>query len=109
MTGLPRRVWLSWLALIVLLVATWALAYVPLGRASLPVALAIGVMKAAIVLLVFMELTKARGILPVFAGVGFFFLAIMFTFSFADILTRHDVLITQPGLDRIPASTPPQP
>ena len=109
MSGLPRRIWLSWLALIVLLGATWALAYVPLGRTSLPVALAIGVAKTAIVLLVFMDLAKARGILPIFAGVGFFFLAIMFTFSFADVLTRHDVLITQPGLDRVPANTPPRP
>jgi cytochrome c oxidase subunit 4 len=107
--GIPRRIWLSWAALIALLVATYALAYVPLGRASLPVALTIGVAKALIVLLIFMELTKARGILPAFAGVGFFFLAIMFTFSFADYTTRSVEPATQRGLDAIPAPVLPGP
>ena len=48
-------IWRCWLALMLLLAATTASAFVPLGNFNLPVSLAIAVTKALVVLLFFME------------------------------------------------------
>lgn len=83
-------IWRCWLALILLLAATTASAFVPLGNFNLPVSLTIAVIKALIVLLFFMELRASRGLVRAFAAAGFFWLLIMITLTGADYWHRTD-------------------
>jgi cytochrome c oxidase subunit 4 len=78
----------AWLALLALLAATVALAYLPLGGFHLPVALAIACAKALLVAAIFMELRRRDGLTLAFAAAGFFWLAILLWLSLADFLTR---------------------
>ena len=64
------------------------MAFVPLGFGNIAVALVIGAAKAAIVLLVFMELARGHSLKLIFAGAGIFWLIIMFGLSFTDYTTR---------------------
>jgi cytochrome c oxidase subunit IV len=79
---------LSWLALLVLLALTIGLAYVPLGRLNLVVALAIASLKDAIVTLIFMELIHAKGVHRLAAAIGVLWLTFLFLLTFSDYLTR---------------------
>ena len=83
-----RPIVLSGVALIVFWAVSLTLSYAGLGAASLPVALLIAVVKAAIVALVFMELKTARAsvVLAFLAGVAM--LMLLLTFTVADVLTR---------------------
>jgi cytochrome c oxidase subunit 4 len=88
-----RRVVLAWVALLVLLSATVAGAYVPLGSLNLALALTIAAVKAAIVLIVFMELTRGPALARIFAGAGAFWLMILFGLASADYLTRAVAIV----------------
>ena len=79
---------LSWLALLVLLALTIALAYVPLGRLNLVVALAIATLKDVIVALIFMELIHAKAVHRLAAAIGILWLAFLFLLMFSDYLAR---------------------
>jgi cytochrome c oxidase subunit 4 len=83
-------IWRCWLALMMLLAATTASAFVPLGDFNLPVSLAIAVTKALIVLLVFMELRSSLALVRAFAAAGFFWLLIMIVLTGADYWHRTD-------------------
>jgi cytochrome c oxidase subunit 4 len=83
-------IWRCWLALMVLLAATTASAFVPLGNFNLPVSLAIAVTKALVVLLFFMELRGSKALVRSFAAAGFFWLLIMITLTGADYWHRTD-------------------
>lgn len=87
-----------WAALMLLLALTTALAFVPLGAAQLGVSLAIAVIKALLVLLLFMELKGSSGLVRVFAAAGFFWLLIMIGLTSADYTHRtdHKAPIDQP-------------
>jgi cytochrome c oxidase subunit 4 len=85
----PGSILGSWLALLLLLAATCALAYVPLGTMNIVVALAIGGAKGLIVVLVFMKLARGASLRWVFAGAGFFWLLIMFGLSMTDYASRQ--------------------
>jgi cytochrome c oxidase subunit 4 len=80
-----------WLGLLALLTATTALAFAPLGNATLSVSLAIAITKTLLVLIFFMELKTSRGLVRAFAVAGFFWLAILFTLTMADYVHRRDV------------------
>jgi cytochrome c oxidase subunit IV len=84
----PRSLVWSWIGLVLLLGLTLGMAFVPLGRANIAVALAVAAAKAIIVLLVFMELTRGHSLKLIFAGAGLFWLIIMFGLSFTDYATR---------------------
>lgn len=71
-----------------LLVLTVGAAYLNLGPLNTPVAFAISLAKAALILLYFMELRVADGLMRLFAVAGFFWLAIMLTLAMSDYLTR---------------------
>jgi cytochrome c oxidase subunit 4 len=92
MTGEAARIWrknlLIWAALLALLAATFVLAHVPLGAFNAPIGLFISSLKAALVLLLFMGLWRSRAIMSLAAGAGLFWLAIMFTLTFSDVLSR---------------------
>ena len=90
-----RHIWLCWVALVVLLAATTALAFVPLGRWNIVVALAIAATKALIVVIVFMELSRSSGLVRVFACAGFLWLLILLGLTGADYASRHETYFTQ--------------
>ncbi len=92
-------IWRCWGALVLLLAATTASAFVPLGAANLPISLAIAVAKALIVLLFFMELRGSRALVRSFAAAGFFWLLIMIVLTGADYWHRMD---TRTMLDQAP-------
>ena len=75
-------------ALAVLLVATVAIAEVDLGYFNTPLALAIAVAKAALIIFFFMNVRHGSPLLKVFAAAGFLWLGIMFLLTMADVLTR---------------------
>jgi cytochrome c oxidase subunit 4 len=76
-------------ALVVLLVVTVAVAQVHLGILNTPIAMLIALVKAAMIVLFFMHVRNAPPLVRVFAAGGFLWLAIMFIFTFSDVLTRH--------------------
>lgn len=84
----PRSLVWAWIGLVLLLALTLGMAFVPLGSSNIVVALAIAAAKAAVVLLVFMELTRGHSLKLIFAGAGIFWLIIMFGLSFTDYTTR---------------------
>ena len=79
---------LAWIGLVLLLALTLGMTYVPLGRGNIAVALAIGIAKAVIVLLVFMKLARSPPLTWIFAGAGLFWLALLFGLTFTDYATR---------------------
>jgi cytochrome c oxidase subunit IV len=79
---------LAWLALMGLLGATLAFAYVPMGAMNLAVSLSIAGIKTGIIALVFMELALASGLLRLAALLGLYWLTFLFLLMFADYLSR---------------------
>ena len=76
-------------ALGVMLVLTVLVAQVHLGIFNTPIAMLIALAKAALIVLVFMNVGYAPPLVRVFAAGGFLWLAIMFALTFSDVLTRH--------------------
>ncbi len=88
-TGPTKRVYgYTAVALFVLLAASVAAAYVPLGGAGLVVALAIAVIKTALIGLHFMHVRYSQPIVRVFAVSGLVWLTILFWLTLNDYLTR---------------------
>jgi len=86
----PRALVVSWLGLIGLLTLTVAAAYQPLGAFNTVVAMTIALAKAVLIAAVFMDLWRGKALTLVFAGAGFFWLALMLWLAFADYMTRPD-------------------
>jgi cytochrome c oxidase subunit IV len=85
----PRRIVFSWLGLLALMAGNIGLAYAGLGAFAPFAHVAIAAAMAAIVLVVFMELDRGASLLWVFAGAGFFWLAILFALTGIDYWTRY--------------------
>lgn len=87
-----REIWirplLVWAALCVLLAATCALAYVPMGAANLAVSLVIAAAKAALVGVVFMRLFENNPLNRLAAAAGPIWIFVMFLLLFSDYVTR---------------------
>jgi len=83
-----RHIVLAWVGLVALLGLTLGMAFVPLGKGNIAVALAIGAANALIVVFVFMELARGHPLKLIFAGAGLFWLIILFGLSFTDYATR---------------------
>jgi caa(3)-type oxidase subunit IV len=83
-----RRLWVTWIALLLLAGLTFALSFAPLGALSLPVTLAIAAAKGTLVVLLFMELLGTR-VSPRLALSCALLLAILVALVSADVLTRH--------------------
>ena len=75
--------------LLVLLLATIGVAYVHLGWLQTPMALFIAVLKALLIMMFFMHLSRAKPLIVLTAAVGFFWLGILFVLTLSDYLTRH--------------------
>jgi len=85
---LARGPFFAWTALCGLLIATVALAYVPLGPGNIVVSLLIATLKAAIIAFVFMGLRAASGLVRLAAVVGWVFLFFLIFLASTDFLTR---------------------
>ena len=86
--ALWRRNLPIWAALLALLGLTLGAAYVPLGPFNVAVGLAIAVVKAGIVALLFMNLRRSGALIRLAAAAGFFWLAVLFALTLSDFLTR---------------------
>jgi cytochrome c oxidase subunit 4 len=74
--------------LAVLLLLTVLAARFDWGAANTPVALAIALAKATLIVLFFMHARYAPPLVHVFAAGGFLWVAILFVLTFSDVLTR---------------------
>ncbi|MBI4565804.1 MAG: cytochrome C oxidase subunit IV family protein [Planctomycetes bacterium] len=87
--GTPPKVYVSVYAVLLALTGlTVAAARFDLGRFNLAIALAIAGTKALAVIVYFMHARSAGRLIWLFAGAGFFWLAILITLSLYDPLTR---------------------
>jgi cytochrome c oxidase subunit 4 len=77
-----------YIALILLMALTTALAFADLGPANAAAALGIAAAKALLVVLYFMHVRGASGLTKVFVVVGFYWLALLFGGTLGDLLTR---------------------
>jgi cytochrome c oxidase subunit 4 len=86
------RIWrtsfLVWGALLLLVLLTLWLAYLPLGRYNLPLSLLIAGAKALLIGIVFMELRLAKSFIRLAAGAAFLWIAVMFALTFSDLASR---------------------
>jgi cytochrome c oxidase subunit 4 len=86
----PKSVYFNvsiWLA--VLFVATVVAAQIDLEGWNAAIALAIATAKATLIVMFFMHVRYGSPLVRLFAMSGFFWLAILFVFIAADVLTRH--------------------
>ena len=95
MTAGPRLYLVVFLVLLALTALTVLIASVDLGPLNTPVALLIAVGKATLVVLFFMHLKDAPGILWLAAGAGFFWLGILILLTMSDVATRG--ILSIPG------------
>ena len=79
---------LVFMALLVLAALTTGIAYVDLGTFNTVIALAIAVVKMSLVGLFFMHLWYTQGLNRIVVLAGFFWLALMVSFTLADFLSR---------------------
>jgi len=75
-------------ALLFLTALTIVVSYVDLGPFNTPVAFLIAAMKATLVVLFFMHMREAHGVLWLAALAGFFWLSILLVLSMSDLATR---------------------
>src|SRR3954471_22685755 len=75
-------------ALMVLTGVTVGAAFVNLGSFNFPVAIAIAITKATLVILFFMHVKYSSRLTKMIVGVSFFFLAIMFGLTLTDYMSR---------------------
>lgn len=84
-----RRNLAIWAALMALLVLTLVVAYLPLGAINTPLGIAIGLVKAALVALLFMELARSSALTRLAAMAGLVFMTVLFALTLADVLSRY--------------------
>ncbi len=84
-----------WIVLLMLTAATTAVAFVDLGAFSVVVALTIAVIKMLLVALFFMHVRHSTQLTKLVVLGGLLWLAILLTFTLADVWTRG--LIGTPG------------
>lgn len=90
----PIRLVVTLAVLLGLMAGNIALAFIEPGSFSPLAQVAIAVAMASIVLAIFMELDRGVSLFWIFAGAGFFWLAILFFLTWADYLTRYNFAST---------------
>jgi cytochrome c oxidase subunit 4 len=75
-------------ALMVCTILTVTAAFINLGNLNFPVALAIAIFKATLVVLFFMHVKYGSSLTKLIVGTAFFFLGIMLTLTLSDYLSR---------------------
>jgi|GEM_PF-2752505 len=89
MTREARRVWITWIVLLLLAGLTFALSFIPSDPFATPVALGIAMVKAVLVVAVFMEFLDARATPRLAFVVSLLLAAILTTLATVDVLTRR--------------------
>jgi cytochrome c oxidase subunit 4 len=88
----PRILWRRngtiWAVLLLLLLLSLLLAYVPMGLFTPTAGIVIAFVKASLVVLLFMELAKSKALIRLAAMAGVVFLAALFALTLADVLAR---------------------
>jgi cytochrome c oxidase subunit 4 len=84
-----RRNLAIWAAMVVLLLLSLSVAYVPLGAMNTPVAICFAMVMAGLVAGLFMELSGSRWLRGLTAFCGVVFVLVMFGLTLADVLTRQ--------------------
>jgi cytochrome c oxidase subunit 4 len=80
--------WVVFLALAALTVATYLVAFVPLGTGNLLLGIAIAVVKSSLIVLYFMHTRYGPVAVRATVGAAILWLAIMLTLTMSDYLTR---------------------
>ena len=75
-------------ALMVLTAVTVAVAFINLGSFNFPVAIAIAITKATLVILFFMHVKYSSKLTKLFVVMAFFFMSILFGLTLTDYLSR---------------------
>ena len=83
-----QRNGLIWVALICLLALSLVLAYVPMGGFTPTAGIAIAFAKAALVVMLFMDLAGSKPLIRLSAAAGLVFLTVLFALTLADVLSR---------------------
>ncbi len=86
--ALWRKNGVIWASLLGLLLLSLFLSYIPMGVVTVVSGLVVAVVKSALVMLFFMELTRSRALTSLAAVTGLIFVMVMFLLTFADVLTR---------------------
>jgi cytochrome c oxidase subunit 4 len=84
----PARYFIVYAALLALTFTTYGVAYVPLGQWHVAVALGIAVIKATLVVLIFMHLSESSKLTRLVVASGLFTLALFVSLTLADYWTR---------------------
>src|SRR3954453_237078 len=84
----PRSYVAVFAALLGFTLLTYLAAFAPLGPFHTPVALGIAVVKASLVVLIFMHLVHSKPLTWLVLASGLFMVGIMLTFTLSDYLTR---------------------
>ena len=79
----------AWIALLVLLAITCGSSYIPMRGLNIAVNLGVAVLKALIVVLVFMHVARGRAVIRMAAAAGFVWLAILAGLSTLDFAQRY--------------------
>jgi cytochrome c oxidase subunit 4 len=88
MSAAPRIYLAVFLGLLVLTAVTILVSYADLGPLGTPIALLIAVAKAMLVIVFFMHLRDAAGLIWVVALGGCFWLAVLIVLTMSDLATR---------------------
>ena len=85
----PQKIYFTIFAVLIAMtgLTTW-IATQDLGRWNTIIAMAIAIFKATLVILFFMHVKYASNLTRIVVVAGFFWLAILLTFTLSDILTR---------------------
>jgi cytochrome c oxidase subunit 4 len=95
-------------ALMVFTAITVAVAFVNLGPLNNVVALGIAFTKTILVVLFFMHVHYSSRLTKIFAAAGFFFLAILISFTVSDMQVRHPAPQSK-GWTSFPSTSPIEP
>lgn len=79
-------------ALLALLAATIACAFIPMGVGNMIASLTIAVAKALLVMVFYMRLKRDAPLLRIVAAAGFAFLTVLIVFTLVDVITRIPLL-----------------
>lgn len=85
----PWRPYLAvWALLVALLGLSLGVAYLPLGRRGTVAGIAVAIVKAALVVVVYMGLGRSSALVRLAAGAGCLFAIVLFALTFSDVLSR---------------------
>jgi len=91
---------LAWGALLLLTATSFGVSHLQLGHAAVPIALGIAVVKACVVLLVFMELREEPVSARIAFAAGALMVALLVVFVVADVETRAPAPLPPPPVGR---------